>query len=319
MPLSGPAATMATLNPGFSVPTFAGMALFNGTTPVLVSADGDHTTFNRYGGSGDVNDAGNWVGPTAVSPVGNEPRLAGGSKGLVMLYTVGTPGKFRLAARKFGGTAFGPAVGVSEKADPIEADLNTATSSGAFHAVWKDNTGAHDKFKWATSANGFGWTTPATLYTGVAADDAYALQVAAAPDRQGFVTWDQSDNTGPVRVSTLEPLVGIPVASVTVGGEEITLFAPGACVKAGTEITLTVTHKTKVKLSPTKKVKIVFVVFSLDKKTKKDKKAGFHKKFSTKGFASKSSHNVGAKVRLRPAKGNGKQTTKELKGSFKIC
>ena len=59
--------------------------------------------------------------------------------------------------------------------------------------------------------------------------------------------------------------------------------------------------------------------FSLDKTRKRDRKAAFHKAFKTAGLAAKSTHTAKAKVRLRPAKGRGKRTTKKLKGSFSIC
>jgi hypothetical protein len=108
---------------------------------------------------------------------------------------------------------------------------------------------------------------------------------------------------------------------VVVGGgdQEVTLLAPGKCVNPGVKITLRVTSKTKHKLAPKKHVKILYVVFSLDKKKKKDKKAAFKATFSTKKLKAPSTHKLRARVRLKPVKGKGKATTKTLKGKLKIC
>jgi hypothetical protein len=110
-----------------------------------------------------------------------------------------------------------------------------------------------------------------------------------------------------------------PVASTTVGGQQISLLAPGGCVDRGTKLQLRVTSKTKKKLSPKKRVKIVKVAFSLDKKKVTDKKAAFKASFSTGGFAAGSIHKAKAKVLLKPVAGKGKKKTKTLKGKIKIC
>jgi hypothetical protein len=61
------------------------------------------------------------------------------------------------------------------------------------------------------------------------------------------------------------------------------------------------------------------VVFSVDKKKKKDKKAAFKATFKTAGFKAGSKHKLRAKVRLKPVKGSGKAKTKTLKGTLTIC
>jgi hypothetical protein len=170
------------------------------------------------------------------------------------------------------------------------------------------------------------------VLSGTEADDAFNLRVAAGPDGTGLAVWDQNGNSGQVRAIPLVPSTGgggdgndgsasTPSDTVTVGGgdQEVTLFTPGKCVNPGVKITLRVTSKTKHKLSPKKHVKIVYVVFSLDKKKKKDKKAAFKATFSTKKFKAPSTHKLRAKVRLKPVKGKGKAKTKTLKGKLKIC
>ena len=66
-------------------------------------------------------------------------------------------------------------------------------------------------------------------------------------------------------------------------------------------------------------MKIVYVIFSVDKKKKTDKKAAFKATFKTKGFKAPSKHKLRARVRLKPVKGKGKAKTKVLKGTLEIC
>jgi hypothetical protein len=234
-------------------------------------------------------------------------------------------------ARKFDGTTFGPPVNVTEKGDPIFADLYADPVSGTFHALWTDNGDSPNELRWAHSADGLTWSAPQTVLSGTEADDAFNLRVAAGPDGKGLAVWDQNGDSGQVRAIPLIPATGggdgtdgsasNPSDTVTVGGgdQEVTLFAPAKCVNPGVKITLRVTSKTKHKLAPKKHVKIVYVIFSVDTKKKKDKKAAFKATFSTAKFKAPSKHKLRARVRLKPAKGKGKPTTKTLKGSLKIC
>jgi hypothetical protein len=335
MPLTGaPASAFAELNTGFpGIATHAGIGIFNDTTPVQVLTDGNgHTEFNTLTG-GDANSSASWSAPHPLTPAGDEPVVAGGPAGLVLLYLVGDPATGRTwMARKFDGTTFGAPVSVSEKGDPIFADLYADPVSGSFHAFWTDNGDSPNELRWSHSPDGLTWSAPQTVLTGTEADDAFNLRVAAGPDGKGLAVWDQNGDKGQVRAIPLIPATGgggdgndgsasNPSDTVTVGGgdQELTLFTPGKCVNPGVKITLRVTSKTKHKLSPKKHVKIVYVVFSVDKKKKKDKKAAFKATFATKTFKAPSTHKLRAKVRLKPQKGKGKATTKTLKGKLKIC
>jgi hypothetical protein len=332
MPLNSPApATQANFESGITTPTHAAVGMFDETTPVQVFSDGDNETFVRHTG-GDFNSAANWSAATPITPAGAEPRLAGGPAGLVLLDKQGTPGARTLVARKFDGTSFGQGINVSETGDPISADLSAEPSAGAFLAAWVANGESPNELRWATSPDGVDGTSPQTALAGDAVNDIAHLQASAAPDGEGFAVWDSFSNDIPITVMPLKPGAGpggggegtdgsanTPADNVTVGGQELTLLTPGACVNPGVTITLRVTSKTKQKLSPKKRVKIVHVIFSVDKKKKKDKKAAFKKTFKTAGFAPGSTHKLRAKVKLKPVVGKGKSKTKTLKGSLTIC
>jgi hypothetical protein len=334
MPLTGaPASTFAELNTGFpGIPTMAAVGIFNGTSPVQVITDGNgHTEFNTLTGS-DANSSSTWSGPHPLTPTGDDPVLAGGPAGLVLLYKVGDPAEGRTyVARKFDGTTFGAPVNVSEKGDPIFADLYADPVSGTFHAFWTANGASPNEFRWAYSADGLTWSAPQTVLSDAEPDNAFNLRVAAGPDGKGLAVYDRNGDNDQVRAVPLIPSTGgtpgndgsatNPADTVTVGGggQEVTLFTPAECVNPGVKITLRVTSKTKHKLSPKKRVKIVYVVFSVDKKKKKDKKAAFKASFSTKKFKAPSTHKLRAKVRLKPVQGKGKAKTKTLNGSLKIC
>ena len=286
-------------------------------------SDGGNTSFVAYQG-GNANNSASWTDAAPLAPPGGEPRLAGGPAGLVMLYRIGEPGKRTLAARKFDGTSFGDEEIVSEAGDPIEFDLSAEPSTGEFHAAWVDNRSPNE-LRWSRSKDGLTWTKPQTVTRGDENETTFHTQVAAAPDERGFAVWDQLSQNTEIRAVPLFPGASFdgaadsPAGSTTVGGQQITLFAPGGCINPGTPLLLRVTSKTKKKLSPKKRVKIVKVDFFLGKKKKTDKKAAFKAKFSTAKLAAPSTHKLRAKVLLRPVVGNGKKKTETLKGKLKIC
>jgi hypothetical protein len=297
-----------------------------------VMSDGDHTSFVT-GTGGDPNNSASWSSAQPLSPTGDEPRMGGGPAGLVLLYDVGEAGASTLEARKFDGTTFGAPVKVSETGEPIFFDLSAEPSTGEFHAFWTANAASPNELRWARSKDGITWSTPQTVVSGDDADNAYNLQVSAAPDEQGFAVWDQNSSNGQIRVVPLKPGASVgggggggtdgsatsPADSTTVGGQELTLLTPAACVNPGVKIALRVTSKIKHLLSPKKRVKIVHVDFFFDKKHKRDKKAAFKAFFKTKGLKAPSTHKLKAKVLLKPVVGKGKKKTKTLKGKLKIC
>src|SRR5215213_198997 len=322
MPIAGPQVTQqATLNAGFPVPTFSSIALFGGNRPLKVSADGSNTTFHLQSGAGNVNDASTWAGPTAVTPPGNEPHLASGSAGTAMIYRTGSPGE--LHARKFDGSGFGPGAVLSTN-DPIQADL-TADGSGRFTAAWVENGINPNEVRISSSSDGSTWSKAAAILRGDEADRVFHTQVSAAPSGKGFAVWDANDRQRGITMAPLEPLAddsaaNEPVATTTVGDQELSFFGPTACVQPPEKVTLRVTSKRKRKLSPNRRVKISSIVFSVDKTKKTDKKAAFKQAFSTAAFPRGSVHQVRAIVTLKPVKkGAFKNKKKTLKGRFNVC
>ena len=321
MPLAGPQATkQAVLDAGFTTPTFSSLAL-DGGVPLKVSADGNNTTFHRQSGGGDPNDAGTWAGPTPVSPTGDEPHLASGSKGLVMIGR--TPGG-DLIARKWDGSNFGSPTTLSTE-DPIEADLTT-DGSGRFTAAWLENGVNPNEIRIRTSDDGVNWGFVSIVLRGTAVDDLYNTQVATAPDGQGFAVFDANSDGGAITVTPLEAEPTItgapePVATSTVADQEISFFGPtGPCVQPPEKVTLRVTSKRKRKLAANRRAKISIVSFAVDKTKKDDKKSAFRQVFSTASFPRGSVHQVRAVVTLKPVKkGAFKPKKKTLKGRFNVC
>jgi hypothetical protein len=321
--LGGPSGTLfADLPAGFTVPTGSSVAISEGGRALKVSADGDNTTFSRVKDSiGNPNVKGNWSDPVPVAPAGSEPHLASGSQGLAMIYRVGD----ELHARKFDPAAngFDPHETLSS-GDAIQSDLTT-DESGRFTAVWHEN--ATSEVRVASSTDGVAWTTRRVLRT----DSVFNMQVATAPDGQGFAVFDSNSDSGAITVTPLDPRSAItsgggdsgsgdPIASTTVNGTKIDFFGPKECVQKPRNIVLRVTSKRKRQLSPRRRVKITRVRFSMHKTKKTDRKKAFRKSFTTRRLKRGKRYKVGAVVRLAPVKkGAFKPKVKRLKGRFRMC
>ena len=315
MPLAGPQVTqVAALNAGFPVPTASSIAFLpGGNRPIKVSEDSANATSSAYKGTGEVNDAANWDGPTPITPPGGEPHLASSAGATVMIHRVAGG---ELHAVRLDGTA--PTATLSTQ-DPIQADL-TANASDRFTAAWVENGVAPNEVRIASSTDGTNWGKPAAILRSNAVDDLFHTQVATGPDGKGFAVFDANSRTGDITVAPLEPLAPEPTATTTVGDQEISFFAPAACVQPPEKVTLRVTSKRKKMLSPNRRVKISSVVFSVDKTKKTDKKAAFKQAFSTAAFPRGSVHQVRAVVTLKPVKkGAFKTKKKTLKGRFNVC
>jgi hypothetical protein len=318
MPIAGPGVTaQAMLNPGFPVPTGSSIAFLPpGNRPIKASADGDNTTVSSYKGAGEVNDAANWDGPTPITPAGSEPHLASSAGSTVMIHRVGGAGG-ELHAVHLNGTA---PVATLSTADPIQADL-AANANDRFTAAWVENGVTPNEVRIATSTDGSNWGKAQPILRANSVDDLFHTQLAIGPDGKGFAVFDNNNRTGNITAIPLEPLSdNEPVQTATVGDQELSFFAPQACVQPPEKVTLRVTSKRKKKLSPNRRVKIRSVVFSVDKTKKTDKKAAFKQAFSTANFARGTFHQVRAVVTLQPVKkGAFKDKKKTLKGRFNVC
>jgi hypothetical protein len=235
-----------------------------------------------------------------------------------MIHRVGSPGELR--AFRLDGT--GPTTTLST-ADPIQADL-TADSSGRFTGAWVENGVNPNEVRIAQSSDGSNWGKATPILRSQGVDDMFHTQVATAPSSKGYAVFDANSRRGNITALPLEPLsdtaTSEPTATATVGDQELSFFAPNACVQPPEKVTLRVTSKRKKKLSPNRRVKIASVVFQVDKSKKSDKKAAFKQAFSTAAFARGSVHQVRALVTLKPVKkGAFKNKKKTLKGRFNVC
>ena len=226
-----PPATSANVGNGPGLQGYDGTIGF-GTPNVPVVAFDDLTNgfFREWSGSGDVNDLSTWGATQPLGPL-TEVRMATGPKGVVLI------GKQRDAsfrssyvARRFDPAAhtFGSPVPVSDlsaETDVIFRDV-FEDAGGNVAAVWIAN-GVHpsgvDPLRYRVSTDGGAtWRAERTLTA--ANDQAFNLNMGAAPDGGGFVAWDGNDQ-GPVMAIPIPALAAqglpAPVAGKTVNASVV--------------------------------------------------------------------------------------------------
>ncbi|MCW3039316.1 MAG: hypothetical protein JWM31_1221 [Solirubrobacterales bacterium] len=155
----------------------------DGTRPITAfSALEDTITVREWNGTGSVNDASQWT--VLQIPGADQPRIAGGPKGVAMLSEPGIlPGPLSVRGIAAGGgsagapqlLASGPVTAPTLSADPV---------SGAFVAAWlrtSDET-VHVR----TSTDGHTWT-PDQIVMKVPGGDLGQLDAAVTADGGGFV------------------------------------------------------------------------------------------------------------------------------------
>lgn len=316
----------ARLSPGGATDGTVGLA---GDRPVVVWNDlktPRAVWWTAYSGSGSLNSAGSWSAPQVVEsgpggPLGDDATLAGGPNGLYLMYRRGTPGKSQYAVRRFTGSGFGPAVGVSEKGSPLFADL-FQDGAGRLHVVWHDNRSEH--VKWRFSPDGASWGPIVTLDPN--GDGALPeLNVAASPDGSGFAVWElrPSGANAPIVVSPLAPYTG-KGSRVAAKGEACkwpNCFPDGgkATKKIGSsKVTLRVSvpsckaKKAHLTLKGLKKLNgraiVSKVAFQLGKSKRADASAPYRATFSLRGAPPTKRHAARATVRLRVGAKSAKVT-----------
>ena len=222
-PLTGPPpATSANVGNGPGLQGYDGTVGF-GTANVPVVAFDDLTNgfFREWSGSGDVNDLSTWGATQSLGPL-TEVRMATGPKGLVLIGKT-RDASFRSAyvARRFDPAAhsFGSPVPVSDlsvETDVIFRDV-FEDAGGNVAAVWIAN-GVHpsgvDPMRYRVSTDG-GATWHAERTLTATSDRAFNLNMGAAPDGGGFVSWD-SNGQGPVMAIAIPRLAaqGLPAPVV---------------------------------------------------------------------------------------------------------
>jgi hypothetical protein len=303
----------------------AGTAVDKGTTPVVVLGSDSATSLFRWSGTGDVNDATTWIGPTAISPAGNVVRVASGGSGPAMLLEqIGAGGSGRLVAMKFDGTTFG-STATLQSGSPAFPTIS-ADQTGRATVLWRFN----DELRFSQTTNGTTWSSPVTLLSGGTEPGlTFNLRVATGSDGHGYAMWTRPVGGGApdnVRAMQLSPGGassggGEQTTSVDTGDQVITFFTPKQCQAPGAKVRVHVTSKTKQKLARGQgRSKILFVDFQLDGKTKlRDKKAAFRTKIDVKGLKAGSTHTLGANISLKQLTSAKRGFKKTLKAKLTIC
>lgn len=167
------------------------------TSPIVAYSDLQDVYFRSWDGTGDYNSIGNWLpeGPPVTS--GAEPKLAGGVRGLYLIYLDSTP-PYQYYVRSYDGSGF-PASTKQVISDPksgqsaIFRDFHE-DGEGNLHAIFRQRTKAGEwLLSHRVSRDGNQtWQEPAVLARGGAADDLYHMRVGAAPDGGGGVVGDNN-------------------------------------------------------------------------------------------------------------------------------
>jgi hypothetical protein len=202
-----------------------------------------------------------------VSGTGNQSApLSAGPSGLFLAsYPIGSP----VEVRKWTGSAFGAAVQVStERASGVHIRV---ARNGDVHVIYAANDGNEVIRHVVSTDGGATWSAPQTVGRNTTTRPWAAERVAAAPSGTGFVAME-TDSTGtnePLGFVDLSDLGGaalpgsgtsggggggtggggtVPVLvtrSVTLGNQTFTARVPTTCVKAGQNLRMTISRKTK--------------------------------------------------------------------------
>ena len=200
---SAPAKTFATVGDGSGQWYFGSTAFLGALTPMVAFGDLDNIFFRVKDPTlaSDPNDLANWK-PTQPLGKGDEPLLAGGPRGVYLLYSDDEVNQ-QYMVRGFDPALeqFGPPVAVSERGDPIFRDF-MQDAGGGLNAAWISN-GGDDPLRFRTSADGRDWGPVQTLEAATG-DNAFNLRIGAAADGGGWVVFD-GNSSGPVKVAPIPP------------------------------------------------------------------------------------------------------------------
>jgi hypothetical protein len=184
------------------------VGLVDAATPLAVFATGaGDGAFRRYGGSGDLNDAANWLPSVDIGYV-DYPRLASGPRGL---FLIAGDENFGLFVRRFNGVTFDPRVPLTANGDASEMHL-VQDAAGRLHAVWSSNEADGFHVVHAVSDDGVTWQA-GTVSTQTD-DEPASMRVAAAPDHVGVAVWSSRvAGVAEIRVAAIGP--GAPATQPT--------------------------------------------------------------------------------------------------------
>ncbi len=184
------------------------------TSPIVAYSDLNDVYFRQWDGSGDYNDVGNWLpeGPRVAS--GSEPKLAGGVRGVYLIY-LGSQPPYQYFVRSYDGSGF-PASSEKVVSNPgtgqsaIRRDF-IQDAEGNLHAVFLQRNKSGDWIlKHRVSRDGNqSWNGSETLANGGPAGVLYHLRAGAAPDGGGGIVGDNNDG-GRVWFAPFGPLKPTP-------------------------------------------------------------------------------------------------------------
>jgi hypothetical protein len=216
----------------------------------------------------------------------------------------------------FDGAGFTAFNTMTEAADPINMGIGGSPfKGGSFHAAWVDNR-SPNRLRWARSPNGFLWSESLVALTGDAADEAYRIRVAGAPDGRAFAVWDPNSPSGNAKGMLLpQKGKGPPVDAVRVAQYEWQFYTPFPCVTAGKSLKVSLGVKSTGALPKNKSVNITKVQFRRGKQIVDDTKPPWKASFPN---AQSPVGTLRALVYYRKLTG-GPTKLVQLKGGATIC
>ena len=160
------------------------------------------------------------------------------------------------------------------------------------------------------------------MLSGNVAANAFNLRIAAAPNGDAAIAWDENSQYGKVRITEVGGTGGsggpVPASdTIDSGGYEYSFFAPFACVSKPAPIRLRAGSRAIRKLAKTKRVRVVKVSFALGSRRATDRTRGFGASFPTDALDA-GRHRVTASV-LTERVGDGKRRTLRFEETVSIC
>ena len=200
-PLDGLTTDAAELTDDWRKAYSPSVAFVNPTTPIAAYSDLEHIFFRRWSGSGAYNDVGTWLQEGVLADPGSDPRLAGGLRGVYLMYADPQPPSdywvthFDTQSGQFRDPVM---VSADDGSEAIFRDF-FEDAGGTLHAVFLERpAGSTWQLRQAVSPPGEGFLAPQTLATqDQTTGNFFNLRVGAAPQVGGAVVAD-SNSKGPI-------------------------------------------------------------------------------------------------------------------------
>jgi hypothetical protein len=227
------------------------VALVDGTTPLVVFADGaSNAQMRRYTGSGDMNNAANW---SPAVDIGHEdwPQLAGGPNG-VFLLAEDTANNLRV--RRYQDGSFGSPAQIPGGRGEAPQDDFVQDPAGRLHVLLPQITANGSRLLHATSDDGTQWAQTQHAFEPLAQQ----VRAAVAADHTGVAVWESGSATGPnVYAMALEggPELGRTVNARVVSGT-VRIAIPGSSAARGGRATASQKGLTFVPLAGTRQIPV---------------------------------------------------------------